>query len=137
MRRSGPGIIGGELPGNVFVRLRNKLRWPTQLIDNALQVFIRDVEHVLVPVLIVLGAAKFALVAMFYMHLKYDGWLLTGVFVFPLMIATGAGAEMRQARRTTARRTVASSPSRSTGTREKGCRTRLQAQDPADCAYRR
>ena len=25
---------------------------------------------------------------MFYMHLKYDGWLLTGVFVFPLMIAT-------------------------------------------------
>jgi hypothetical protein len=36
----------------------------------------------------VLAAAKFALVAMFYMHLKYDGWLLTGVFVFPLMIAT-------------------------------------------------
>jgi hypothetical protein len=22
------------------------------------------------------------------MHLKYDGWLLTGVFVFPLMVAT-------------------------------------------------
>ena len=42
---------------------------------------------VLVPVLIVLAAAKFALVAMFYMHLKYDGWLLTGVFVFPLMMA--------------------------------------------------
>jgi hypothetical protein len=38
-------------------------------------------------VLIVLGAAKFALVAMFYMHLKYDGWLLTGVFIFPLMMA--------------------------------------------------
>jgi heme/copper-type cytochrome/quinol oxidase subunit 4 len=38
--------------------------------------------------LMVLAAAKFALVAMFYMHLKYDGWLLTGVFVFPLIIAT-------------------------------------------------
>jgi caa(3)-type oxidase subunit IV len=42
----------------------------------------------LVPVLIVLSAAKFALVAMFYMHLKGDGKLLTSVFVFPLLIAT-------------------------------------------------
>ena len=50
--------------------------------------YIHALRPVLVPVLIVLGAAKFALVAMFYMHLKYDGWLLTGVFVFPLMIAT-------------------------------------------------
>ena len=50
--------------------------------------YVHALRPVLVPVLIVLGAAKFALVAMFYMHLKYDGWLLTGVFVFPLMIAT-------------------------------------------------
>jgi cytochrome c oxidase subunit 4 len=49
--------------------------------------YVHALRPVLVPVLIVLGAAKFALVAMFYMHLKYDGWLLTGVFVFPLMIA--------------------------------------------------
>lgn len=41
----------------------------------------------LVPVLIVLSAAKFALVAMFYMHLKSDGKLLTGLFVFPIIIA--------------------------------------------------
>jgi cytochrome c oxidase subunit IV len=41
----------------------------------------------LVPVLIVLSAAKFALVAMFYMHLKGDGKLLTSLFVFPIIIA--------------------------------------------------
>ena len=50
--------------------------------------YVHALRPVLVPGLIVLAAAKFALVAMFYMHLKYEGWLLTGVFVFPLMIAT-------------------------------------------------
>jgi cytochrome c oxidase subunit 4 len=49
--------------------------------------YVPAMRPVLVPVLVVLAAAKFALVAMFYMHLKYDGWLLTGVFVFPLLIA--------------------------------------------------
>ena len=41
-----------------------------------------------VPLLLVLSALKFALVAMFYMHLKQDSRLFTGVFVFPLIIAT-------------------------------------------------
>ena len=41
-----------------------------------------------VPLLLLLSAAKFALVAMFYMHLKQDHRLFTGVFVFPLIIAT-------------------------------------------------
>jgi len=40
-----------------------------------------------VPMLLLLSAAKFALVAMFYMHLKQDSKLFTGVFVFPLAIA--------------------------------------------------
>ena len=40
------------------------------------------------PLLLLLSAAKFALVAMFYMHLKQDHRLFTGVFVFPLIIAT-------------------------------------------------
>jgi cytochrome c oxidase subunit 4 len=39
-----------------------------------------------VPMLLLLSAAKFALVAMFYMHLKQDSKLFTGVFVFPLTI---------------------------------------------------
>ena len=41
-----------------------------------------------VPMLLLLSAAKFALVAMFYMHLKQDSKLFTGIFVFPLLIAT-------------------------------------------------
>ena len=49
--------------------------------------YVHALRPVLVPVLIVLAAAKFALVVMFYMHLKYDGWLLSGVFIFPLVMA--------------------------------------------------
>ena len=44
-------------------------------------------EPVVVPVLLILSAVKFALVAMFYMHLKQDGRLFSSVFVFPLVIA--------------------------------------------------
>src|SRR3712207_2384907 len=40
-----------------------------------------------VPLLLILSAAKFALVAMYYMHLKQDSRLFSGVFVFPLIIA--------------------------------------------------
>jgi cytochrome c oxidase subunit IV len=40
-----------------------------------------------VPMLLLMSAAKFALVAMFYMHLKQDSKLFTGLFVFPLTIA--------------------------------------------------
>lgn len=40
-----------------------------------------------VPILIVLSAAKFALVAMFYMHLKQDSKLFTNLFVWPIIIA--------------------------------------------------
>jgi cytochrome c oxidase subunit IV len=38
-------------------------------------------------VILVLSAAKFVLVAMFYMHLKYDSPIFTGVFAFPLALA--------------------------------------------------
>ena len=40
-----------------------------------------------VPLLLLLSAMKFALVAMFYMHLKQDSRLFSGIFVFPLTIA--------------------------------------------------
>ena len=39
------------------------------------------------PILVVLSAVKFALVAGFYMHLKQDAKIYTGIFVFPLIIA--------------------------------------------------
>ena len=44
-------------------------------------------QPVFVPFLIVLSALKFALVAMFYMHLKMDSRLFSSVFIFPLIIA--------------------------------------------------
>ena len=44
-------------------------------------------EPVVVEVLLGLSAVKFALVAMFYMHLKSDGKLLAGIFSFCLILA--------------------------------------------------
>ncbi len=47
-----------------------------------------SIQPFFVPLLLLLSAFKFALVAMFYMHLKQDHRLFSGVFVFPLIIAT-------------------------------------------------
>ena len=41
---------------------------------------------ILVPVLMVLSAAKFILVVGFYMHLRFDHPLFTGVFGFGLVV---------------------------------------------------
>ena len=48
---------------------------------------VATVGTLLIPILIILSAAKFALVAMFYMHLKQDAKIYSGLFVFPLIIA--------------------------------------------------
>ena len=42
---------------------------------------------VFVEMLLLLSALKFALVAMFYMHLKMDSKLFSSLFVFPIIIA--------------------------------------------------
>jgi cytochrome c oxidase subunit 4 len=44
-------------------------------------------KPVLVPVLLVLSGLKFTMVVMFYMHLKFDHKLFTGVFLLPLFLA--------------------------------------------------
>ena len=41
------------------------------------------------PVLVVLSAAKFALVVMFFMHLRFDNRLFSAMFVTGLLLATG------------------------------------------------
>src|SRR5574341_102057 len=46
-------------------------------------------KPVLAPVLLVLSALKFALVVMFYMHLKFDSPLFRLVFTLPLLLALG------------------------------------------------
>jgi cytochrome c oxidase subunit IV len=46
-----------------------------------------SIRAILVPILLVLSATKFVLVVGFYMHLKFDHPLLTGVFGFGLAVA--------------------------------------------------
>lgn len=49
--------------------------------------YIPALDAVLVPILLVLSGAKFVLVVMFYMHLKFDSNIFTGVFAAPLLLA--------------------------------------------------
>jgi cytochrome c oxidase subunit IV len=44
-------------------------------------------QGALVPILLVLSAVKFALVVMFYMHLKFDNKFFTFLFGGPLLLA--------------------------------------------------
>ena len=46
-------------------------------------------QSVLVPILLALSALKFALVVMFYMHLKFDSPFFTFLFSGPLVLAVG------------------------------------------------
>ena len=48
---------------------------------------IRALAPVLIPVLLILMVAKFALVAMFYMHLRFDPPVLATIFVSFLAFA--------------------------------------------------
>ncbi len=45
--------------------------------------------HGIIPILAVLSIAKFALVGMFYMHLKYDAQVFSGMFIAGLATAVG------------------------------------------------
>ena len=58
---------------------------------TALEVMVFYVEALapfLFPILMVLMCVKFAMVVMFFMHLKFDRPLLTGVFAGGLFMAT-------------------------------------------------
>ena len=52
-------------------------------------IYIRLLTPIIVPLLLAMSVAKFALVVMFFMHLRYDPRPLTVVFVGPLLLATG------------------------------------------------
>ena len=54
-------------------------------------IYIRFLTPIIVPLLLVMAAAKFVLVVMFFMHLRYDPRSLSAVFVGPLIIATLLG----------------------------------------------
>lgn len=46
--------------------------------------YVSALRPVILPILLVLSATKFALVVMFYMHLKFDHQIFTTLFVFGL-----------------------------------------------------
>lgn len=50
--------------------------------------YIPALKPALVPILVVLMIAKFALVVMFFMHLKYDDAIFSGLFTGPLVVST-------------------------------------------------
>jgi cytochrome c oxidase subunit 4 len=52
-------------------------------------IYIRFLTPIIVPLLLAMSAAKFALVVMFFMHLRYDARPLSALFVGPLLIAFG------------------------------------------------
>ena len=49
--------------------------------------YVEYLKPLLVPILIVLAGAKFMLVVMFFMHLRFDNKLYTALFVGPLIVA--------------------------------------------------
>jgi cytochrome c oxidase subunit 4 len=52
-------------------------------------IYIRALTPILVPLLLVMSVAKFVLVVMFFMHLRYDTRALWMVFTGALVVATG------------------------------------------------
>ena len=54
-------------------------------------IYIRFLTPIIVPLLLAMAVAKFILVVMFFMHLRYDGKALTFLFTGPLVMATLLG----------------------------------------------
>src|SRR2546425_9035092 len=51
-------------------------------------IYIRQLTPIIVPLLLAMSAAKFALVVLFFMHLRYESRVLTLLFCGPLLLAT-------------------------------------------------
>src|ERR1700683_147881 len=49
--------------------------------------YVHALRPVMVPLLVVLAIAKFALIALFFMHLRYEKLELNIIFGFPLTVA--------------------------------------------------
>ena len=56
--------------------------------------YIRLLTPIIVPLLLVMAVAKFALVVLYFMHLRYDSRSLSALFVGPLIIATILGVSL-------------------------------------------
>ena len=54
-------------------------------------IYIRQLTPILVPLLLVMSAAKFALVVLFFMHLRYDSRTVSALFTGSLALAVLIG----------------------------------------------
>lgn len=52
-------------------------------------VYVSALGGVLIPILLVLSATKFAIVAMYFMHLKFDSKLFSALFVGGILLTSG------------------------------------------------
>ena len=52
-------------------------------------IYVRRLSPIIVPLLLAMSAAKFALVALFFMHLRYESRVPTFLFVGPLVLSSG------------------------------------------------
>jgi cytochrome c oxidase subunit IV len=52
-------------------------------------IYIRQLTPILLPLLLVMSAAKFALVVLFFMHLRYDSRAVSFIFAGSLTLAVG------------------------------------------------
>ena len=57
-------------------------------------IYIRRLAPIVVPLLLVMSIAKFSLVVLFFMHLRYDKRVLSVLFVGPVIIAVGLGVAL-------------------------------------------
>ena len=75
-----------------YIRVAFVLTGVTMLEVGA--VYIRQLTPIIVPLLLTMSAAKFALVVLFFMHLRYESRALTLLFAGPLVLATGIGVAL-------------------------------------------
>ena len=88
-----PHPVDGEPPvdahasGATYIKVALVLTAVTALEVGV--IYVRQLAPIIVPLLLAMSAAKFALVVMFFMHLRYDSRVLTFLFVAPLVLAAG------------------------------------------------
>ena len=51
--------------------------------------YVTQIGYAIIPVLAILSIGKFALVVLYYMHLKFDSKIFSGMFFFGMFVATG------------------------------------------------